>query len=186
MPLLYRVFPYAPAAAATAPGGALYRPPQGGGRLDNPDLYSVLYLGDSAAGAIAEAFGRFSLWSPAMLEGSPSLPGSVRALARYRLSAAARVCDLDDPAQLVKLRLKPSEVVSRDYARTRAWARRLYQRGGWAGIRWWSYYDSGWASCGLWDIEKLALEEVRPLSLDDAALRDAARTITRRIGTGRR
>jgi hypothetical protein len=183
VPTLYRVFPYLPDAGLTEPGGALYRPPAGGGRIDNPDFYSVLYLGDSAAGAVAEAFGRFPEWTPAILVGSPSLSQSVRALACYHLPDEVRVCDLDDPKRLITLGLKPSDVVSRDYARTRAWARGIYERGEWAGIRWWSYYDSRWASFGLWAIEQLILEEVKMLTLGDAALRDAAHTIIRRVTT---
>ena len=89
--------------------------------------------------------------TPAILRGSPSLPGSVRAIARYRLADDAPVCDLDDPAQWLRLGLRPSEVVSRNYARTRAWARRVYELERWIGVRWWSYYEPGWASIGLWD-----------------------------------
>ena len=85
MPTLHRVFPYLASAAADKPGGALYLPPRGNGRLDNPGAFSVLYLSDAGAGAIAEAFGRFPEWSAAMLEGSPSLPGSHRAIARLNL-----------------------------------------------------------------------------------------------------
>lgn len=181
MPTLYRVFPHLPGAAPTTPGGALYLPPQSGGRIDNPDLYAVLYLGSSAAGAIAEAFGRFPEWTPGMLEGSPGLPGSVRAIASYRLREDVRVCDMDDPAQLLALGLKPSDIVSRDYTRTRAWARRVYEQGTWAGIRWWSYYHPEWTSFGLWDLRRLALVDVRALRLDDAAMQEAVRAITRRI-----
>lgn len=181
MPTLYRVFPHLAGVAPTAPGGALYLPPQSGGRIDNPELYTVLYLSDCAPGAIAEAFGRFPEWTPPMLEGSPSLPGSVRAIASYRLREEARVCDMDDPAQLLALAVKPSDIVSRDYARTRAWARRIYEQGVWAGIRWWSYYHPEWASFGLWDLRRLALVDVRTLHLDDSALREAARVITRRV-----
>ena len=183
MPALYRVLPYVSSAPPLEPGGALYRPGIGGGRIDNPDLYAVLYLGDSAAGAVAEAFGRFPEWTAAMLHGSPSLPGSIRALARYRLPDEVRLCDLDDPKRLTALLLKPSDVVSRDYLRTRAWSRRVYAQGDWAGIRWWSYYDSRWASVGLWAIEQLVLEEVKILSLDHPAILDAARTIIRRVTT---
>lgn len=46
--------------------------PRRGGCLDNPDLYSVLYLSGAAAGAIAESFGRFPEWSQAILAGSPA------------------------------------------------------------------------------------------------------------------
>jgi len=156
-------------------------PPQGGGRLDNPELYSVLYLSDSAAGAIAEAFGRFPEWNSAVLAGSPSLPGSFRAVARYQLSDRVPLCDLDDPAQLIRLNLRPSEVVVRDYFRTRVWARRIYDQRKWSGVQWWSYYDSEWTSIGLWDVSKLSISDVEILSLDHPALVEAARIVVRRI-----
>jgi hypothetical protein len=185
VPTLYRVFPYLRSAAEDEPGGALYVSAQGGGRLDNAADYTVLYLSDAAAGAIAEAFGRFSEWTAAILEGSPSLPGSARAIARFQLPEAAPICNLDDPAQLGALGLPPSDVVSRDYTRSRAWARRIYEQGRWIGVRWWSYYDPQWASFGLWEIGQLELEDVRLLRLDDAAIQDAGRIIARRI-VGRR
>jgi hypothetical protein len=182
VPAYYRVFPFLADAPARQPGGALYIPPQtGGGRLDNPDLYSVLYLGNSPAGAIAEAFGRFPEWSPAILRGSPSLTGSLRALARYELDPHEPLCDLDEPRQLVRLRLRPSDVVSRDYARTRAWARRIFESEAWAGVSWWSYYDPRWTSVGLWKTDRLSLAAVRELRLEDTDLLDAARIIVRRV-----
>lgn len=181
MPILYRVLPFHAKAAPDEPGGALYVPSQGGGRLDNPELYAVLYLSDAAPGAIAEAFGRFPEWSPAIVAGSPGLPGSVRAIASYRLPDDAPLCDLDDPDVLRDLRLRPSDVVSRDYSRTRSWARRIYEQRLWVGVRWWSYYDPRWASVGLWELKELTLQEVRPLRLNDPALIEASRTIVRRI-----
>lgn len=161
-------------------------PRQGGGRLDNPQLYSVLYLSNSPAGAIAEAFGRFPEWTAALLEGSPSLPGSFRAIARYQLSDRVAVCNLDDPAQLLRLNLRPSEIVVRDYACTRAWAQRIYEQRKWSGAAWWSYYDSRWSSIGLWDISKLSLADVEILSLEHPALVEASLAITRRIIEPRR
>jgi hypothetical protein len=178
---LYRVFPFIASVAPDEPGGALYVPPQGGGRLDNPGVYSILYLSDAPAGAIAEAFGRFPEWNEAILEGPPSLPGSARALARFHLPDDAPICNLDDPALLQTLGLRPSDIVTRDYARSREWARRIYQQERWLGARWWSYYDSQWASFGLWDISRLKLEDVRLPRLDDPALVAASRTIARRI-----
>lgn len=85
-----------------------------------------------------------------ILAASPSLPGSVRALARYRLSDDEPLYDLDNPEQLQALRLRPSEVVSRDHTRTRAWVRRIYDQHRWIGARWWSY-DPRWLSVGFWD-----------------------------------
>ena len=181
MPALYRVFPHSTSSAKDEPGGALYLPPQGGGRIDNPGTYSVLYLSDTAAGAIGEAFGRFPEWTPAVLEGSPSLPGSARALARYRLAEDALICDLDNPEQVLALGLRPSDIVSRDYTRTRAWARRIHEHRRWSGVRWWSYYDPAWSSFGLWDIKHLTLDEVTLLRLDHPALLEANRSIVRRV-----
>jgi hypothetical protein len=181
MIFVYRVLPFLASASHEDPGGALHVPPQGAGRLDAPDRYSVLYVSDAAAGAIAETFGRFPEWAPAMLAGSPALPGSVRALATYRLTTETRVCDLDDPAQLLARNLRPSDVVSREYSRTRGWARRVHGERRWIGVRWWSYYDARWASMGLWDVGGLALDTVRPLRLDDPALVEASRIIVRRI-----
>lgn len=181
MPDLYRVFPFLANAPHDEPGGPLHIPPSGGGRLDNPDLFSVLYLGDSAAGAVAEAFGRFPEWTPAMLPGPAALPGSIRALARYRLRDESLLCDLDDPRQLLALALRPSDVVSRDYTRTRAWARRIYLQRAWAGARWWSYYDPRWASVGLWATAGLTLKHFEPLGIDHPALLEAGGIILRRI-----
>ena len=74
-----------------------------------------------------------------------------------------------------------SNVVSRDYTRSRAWALRVYERKLWAGIRWWSYYDSMWASLGLWETGKLTLTDITPLTLDNPNLLIAGRTIARRV-----
>jgi hypothetical protein len=183
---LFRVLPYFASAVPDEPGGPLYLPPQGGGRIDNPGTYSVLYLSDSPAGAVAEAFGRFPEWTAAILEGPPVLPGSRRALARYTLKSAEAICNLDDAKQLVALGLRPSDVVSRDYSVSRAWARRVFdQKTGeqkkWIGVCWWSYYSPKWSSYGLWDLRGLAFEDVMPLRLDHPAMVEASNTIVRRI-----
>jgi hypothetical protein len=179
----FRVFPYLPGSALAETGGPLYLPQQGAGRIDNPALYSVLYLSNSEAGAIAESFGRLPEWSAAMLAGHPAMPGSTRAVATFTFSHPDRICDLDDPAQLQSLDLRPSQVVSRDYAVTRAWARHLYRLGRWQGVSWWSYYDSRWTSIGLWNLDGLTVETIRPISIEDAALGEAGRVIARRIVT---
>ena len=181
MAALFRVFPSVPTAATGEPGSPLYVPPPGAGRLDNPDLFSTLYLADSAAGAIAEAFGRFPEWTAAMLHGPSALPGSARALAAYHLPGENRLCDLDDPRQLLALGLRPSGVVSRDYTKTRAWARRIFEQRDWSGVRWWSYYDPRWFSIGLWTTDPLTVRHVEPLHLKHPAMLEAARIIARRI-----
>jgi len=179
--LLYRVFPYLEGGNIFEPGGALYMPPQGGGRADNPDHYSVVYAGDSEAGAIAEAFGRFPEWGQSMLNGSPSLPGSHRALATFSLAADIAICNLDDPAQLVELSLRPSQVVTREYRTSQDWSLAIFERNRWNGVKWWSYYDSRWYSYALWDHADLAPTSIRSIHLDDVALAEAAEVLTRRI-----
>jgi len=123
--------------------------------------------------------------APEVLEGSPNLPGSVRVIARYLLPETVRVCNLDEPRQLLKLKLRPSQVVSRDYTVTRDWARRIHEQRQWAGVRWWSYYDSRWSSHGLWDLRSLVLDEIRVLRLDDPSLLEASKIIARRVHTDR-
>ena len=116
-----------------------------------------------------------------MLLGAPSFAGSVRALARYHVPDGAPICNLDDARQLVSLELRPSDVVTRDYTRSRACAKGIYLRREWIGVRWWSYYDPKWASIGLWDTRRVRLDEVERLDMDNPALIEASRTIVRRI-----
>src|SRR5260221_472748 len=80
------------------------------------------------SGASEEGLGYGAVGTPAILKGSPSLPGSTRAIARFQLADAARVCNLDDAGQLEELGLRPSDVVTRDYVRSRVWARQIYEQ----------------------------------------------------------
>src|SRR5260221_3031762 len=85
---LFRVYPHAPTAAPGDPGHALHVPPvQGGGLIDNPGLYRVLYAGDSPAGAVAERFGNLGIWTDAMFESGGALSGTTLALAEYEATA---------------------------------------------------------------------------------------------------
>lgn len=180
MPTLYRVVPYLPTARKGRPGHPLYVPPStGASRIDNPGVYDTLYLGGDPRCAIAEAFGWAPRWSAGLLRGTPSLPGSVRALVTLDLPAAAAVCDLADAARLVGLGLRPSRVVTRDRALTQAWARALFETGAYAGVRWWSYYDPDWGSVGLWDTTALSVTDVAVLTVDHPAFTDAAAAIVR-------
>jgi hypothetical protein len=180
---LYRVFHHLPNARITASAGALYVPSQGAGRLDNPEVYKVLYLGDSPAGVVAEVFGRRYQWEPGMFRGLPMLPGSAHALATYEVPDQYAICDLDDPHQLIEVELRPSRVITRDYEVTQAWALDLYRRGRWSGVRWWSYYDSRWMSIGLWDLTSIQCVETAPLTLEHPAVLEASSVLGRVIGT---
>lgn len=165
MTSLYRVLPYLRGARAGTPGHPLFVPHStGAARVDNPGQYDVLYLGDTAAGAIAEAFGWAPRWDASLFRGIPALRGSVRALAAYELADdRAAVCDLDDAQRLVDLGLRPSQVVTRDRSVTQRWAADIHGRGSFAGVRWWSYYDPRWGSYGLWDVSALRVASVTVL-----------------------
>ena len=180
-PNVFRVFPWLRGAADTDPGGALYVPPQGAGRFDNPAQYEIFYAAESPEAAIAEAFGRFPLWTGSMLGGIPALPGSVHALATYGLDDAATLFDLDDARNLVALKLRPSDVVNRDYTVTQALALRIFTTATVSGLRWWSYYNPAWASNGVWDKAALTLADVRALSITDPTVVSTARAIFRLI-----
>lgn len=183
----YRVFPYLTNAAQEDPGGVFYRTPGGKNRADSPTpgVYRCLYVGDTAAGSIAETFGRFETWDRDLIEAyscAPSLPGSRFALATYDLPAGIAVRSLDDAHALVSEGLRPSEVVTRDRAVTQAWSAKIHSTSFYAGVMWWSYYDSGWQSAALWDIAALTLVgSPRLLSIADPDVRSAATAIVRRL-----
>lgn len=179
---LYRVLPYLEAAKDGQPGHPAYVPHStGASRIDNPDIYDVLYLGDDPACAVAEAFGWAPRWNAGLLRGTPSLPGSVRGLVRYHLPDGAGLCDLDDASRLVDLGLRPSRVVTRDRTVTQDWARELYNTSEFSGVRWWSYYNPDWGSVGLWDIAALTVTDVAILTTDHPAFVAAAAAIIRVI-----
>lgn len=184
---LYRVFPHLANSAEDEPGGALFRPPGGKNRADSPvpGTYRCLYLGDSPEGGIAEAFGRFDTWDSAVVEAdpaTPSIPHSRFAMATYELSQDVSVRTLDDARALLDEGLLPSQVVTRDRAVSQAWAARIYDTRRYAGVGWWSYYDSAWQSLALWDIRRLTLTGApRALQIGDVEVKRAASTIFRRL-----
>lgn len=173
---LYRVFPHDPNVGAHEPGGALFSAPCANNRLSNPSLFSELYFSDSPVGAVAEAFGRLDVWSSTVLERN----GRRYALAAYEFNDEERLCDLDDAARLLALRLKPSRVVARDRRVTQAWAARIYGMRKWSGIAWWSRYDSRWQSVGIWDRKRVTVVgETEELTLEHPMITEAATILPR-------
>lgn len=179
---LYRVFPWIESAASDEAGGVFFVPPQGTGRIDNPEHYGVLYASDSAAGAIAEAFTRNPYrmhWTPRMLR--PRLPDAVTAIAEITPRASdILLCDLDEPQQLAAQALKPSNVITRERTATQTWALHIFEQRRFAGIRWWSCHESRWGAVGWWNVQSLRKSTVtiQPLSLGDESLQEAARTLS--------
>ena len=61
------------------------------------------------------------------------------------------VVDLDEPRVLVRERLRPSVVATRQREVTQPQALALFERGA-AGMRWWSTFESLWANVTLFDV----------------------------------
>ena len=182
--LVHRVFPCLPSASAGEPGHPLYEHhPQRGGRIDHPDYY-VWYTSPQPEAAIGETFGNLGTWDASMFD-VPFIPGARRALGIYRLPDDLRILDLDDPAQLLRLGLRPSQVVARNLAVTQAWGHRIWSERDphqpssrrWQAVQWWSYHRPVWTVLASW--ERPALVEVEPLDLSHRAVREAAEALIR-------
>ncbi|MDG3017236.1 RES domain-containing protein [Speluncibacter jeojiensis] len=181
--LVYRVFPYLPDAAPGEPGHPLYEHrPQRGGRIDHPDYY-VWYLSRLAEAACGETFGNLARWEESMFE-FPMLPGARRALGVFELPDDLRILDLDDPAQLVRLGLRPTQIVTRNLAVTGAWGHRMWSETdphapgrSWQAVSWWSYHRPQWSVLASWSRPEMV--RVEPLSLDHPAVIDSAKALYR-------
>ena len=177
---LFRVFPWDARAEAGAPCSSSFVPAQqGSGRFDLAES-PVLYLGESADHAVAEALQGF--------RGRPFLESALRRFGR-RLALvqiglpyeiASRLVDLDDPAQLLTLGLRPSDVMSDERARTRAIAARVHASGA-SGLRWWSKLSGDWHGVVLFlshaPIHRLVLGVPEPLSPSHPAVVGACRQL---------
>jgi RES domain-containing protein len=173
--ILHRCFAWDRRAAPDEPGGGLWFPRayQGDGRHDNPDSYGCLYLAERAVSAVVEQLARFrgSVLVPQVLVRR----GRPLALARLELDDDATLIDLDAPMVLHAHALRPSVVATRQRDITQPQARVLYEAGA-DGIRWWSTFEALWANVTVFDraAPRLRLAVVRPLSAEDAAVREAA------------
>jgi RES domain len=140
---LYRVFPWDAAATDGEPFSPEFIPShQGSGRFDLRDG-AVLYLGESPEHPVAEVLQGF--------RGREFQAGMLRrfrqplALVEIRVpdELAERLVDLDDPAQLIRFSLRPSDVASDDRRRTTAIAAEVHESGA-TGLRWWSKLSGDW------------------------------------------
>ncbi|MFW0784544.1 RES domain-containing protein [Gordonia sp. CPCC 206044] len=157
--------------------------PQLGGRIDHPD-YHVWYVSRLAEAACGETFGNLREWSEDMFE-FPQLPGARRALGTFRLPDELRVLDLDDPAQLSRLGLRPSQVVVRNLTVTQRWGHEIYSETNalgeraWDAVSWWSYHRPQWTVLASWlRPEVVAVDDLTPTH---PAIVDAADTLLRPI-----
>lgn len=174
--ILYRCFAWNERARADQPDSPLWFPRvfQGDGRHDNPDAYGCLYLTDREASGVIEQLSRFR--GQRLIEAMLLRRGFPLALAAIELPDDSELIDLDDPAVLRRRRLRPSQVATRDRSITQPQALAAYRETEAAGLRWWSVFESLWANYTIFDrtASKLRVEDLRTLSLDDAAVAEAA------------
>ena len=71
--------------------------------------------------------------------------------------------------------------MNRDYTLTQTLALQIFTTSTSSGLRWWSYYNPAWANNGVWNTPTLTVLGIQPLSITDAMLVNAARTISRLI-----
>jgi hypothetical protein len=175
--ILYRCFAWDERAHEQDPDGPLWFPRiyQGEGRHDNPDLYGCLYLSDQALSTVVEQLARFR--GQRLLSSLLRRRGLPLALAKLELDNRAELVDLDDPVVLRRERLRPSRVATRQRSMTQPQARMLHDRHpNTAGLKWWSIYEALWMNVTMFDraADKLRLVSVRPLTIDDPAVVEAA------------
>ena len=181
---LHRCFAWNPQAPDQGPDTPLWVPRQyqGEGRHDNPDRYGCLYLADRAVSSVVEQLARFRgqrLTAPLLRR-----RGLPLALAELELGDAAELVDLDEPAVLLRERLRPSVVATRHRDVTQPQAHALYEKHpAAAGLRWWSTFESLWANVTVFDraAPQLRLRSVHELALDEPALAEAADFFALRI-----
>jgi hypothetical protein len=180
---VYRVFPFDEGAAPNDRGGALFVPPSSGfGRIDNPDLYDVLYVAKFPEAAVAEVFGRLGVWRAATFQHGSGLP---YAIASYEVAASSDIFNLNDIDALRSIGVtRPTDIVTRDRATTQAWATAIFGLKRYAGAQWWSYYDPDWPVLGLWERRDLTVTDApRILTAASPVVQSAAAAIVRQITT---
>jgi hypothetical protein len=175
--ILYRCFPWDLRGRSRSAGGPLWFPRewQGEGRHDNPSVYACLYVTDSEQAAVVEQLADFrgSRFVESMLERN----GFPLALAAIELAEDRELLDLDEPRILLRQRLRPSLVATKDRSVTQPQALRLYRsHPDLAGLRWWSTHEALWANVTVFDRARtsLRLGDVHTLSPADRSVRAAA------------
>jgi hypothetical protein len=174
---LYRCFAWRAGAADDQPDGPLWFPRifQGDGRHDNPGVYGCLYLSDRPESCIAEQLAAFR--GQRLMASMLRRRGLPLALARLEIRDKATLIDLDEPSVLLRERLRPSHVATRDRAVTQPQALALYRchpRA--AGLRWWSSWEALWSNVTVFERAATGLQaiEVTELTLDHPNLLEAA------------
>jgi hypothetical protein len=147
--LLWRCFPWDPAAPDGAPFSIRYLVPgQTVGRFDLRDRPPVRYLAESPEHAIGEILAPFrgTTFHPSYLRQG----GRRLALVEVTLASSLvdRIPDCTNPEVLGVLGIRPDDLAHHNRPVTQAIARRLHDRGNEtgapAGLRWWSALTGAW------------------------------------------
>jgi hypothetical protein len=167
-------------------GGPLHvaRDRQGAGRHDNPDRYGALYLSGLPESAVAERIQGLRGQVLTNLD-FRRRDGSRLALAVLDDSAVTGIVDLDDPSELARRDVRPSQVATRKRDITQPMALSLYRERV-PGFSWWSTLEATWANTTLF-VERVARRlraaaEPELLSVDHPAVRAAADVLGVRLG----
>ena len=167
-----------PGAPPTESGGALYvdRALQGKSRHDNPTQFAALYTSRQPESAVAERIRGFQGRTMTDLQFQRT-DGRRYALAVLEDAAVTDVVDLDDPAELVRLDFRPSQVATRDRATTQRIAMTIFEEGA-SGLVWWSVLEGSWLNVTLFaerTVERLSVTgEPEPLSVTHPLVMAAA------------
>ncbi len=175
--IVHRCFAWSARARTDEQDGPLWVPRtfQGDGRHDNPDVYGCLYLTGAEVSAVVEQLARFRTQrlQTALLR-RRGLPLALAALA---LDDGAEIVDLDDARVLVRERLRPSAVATRQRQVTQPQARALHTKHPRAAaLRWWSTFEASWVNYTVFDraVATLSIVDVRALTMEDDSVVAAA------------
>jgi hypothetical protein len=173
----WRVFPWDADAAEAEPLSASWVPPsQGQGRFDLPATPAgVIYLAETPEHAVAETIQHYR--GQSLAEADLRFAGHPLALVAVQVPppVAERIVDLCDPAELVRLGLRPDDTASANRRTTQGIAAGIHASG-YAGLRWWSALGGDWHMLVLFRDrlgDALAFGQPEPLTLAHEVVRRA-------------
>jgi hypothetical protein len=142
----------------------VHREGQRRGRFDNRDLYGALYVAATPAGAIGERFASLSRWSRSMLATGVPAGGEYRLATLYLDEDAHPLVDFNDTNELEARKLRPRDVVERNWPKTQRIARDVFNEPhDWSGITWWSTHRANWTLHVLWIHDDVTVDRVEEL-----------------------
>jgi hypothetical protein len=183
--MLYRVFPMLPGASPTQDGGPLFvdRSLQGSGRHDNPNVFAALYVSREPESAVAERVKWFQ-GRTLTNEHLHRADGRSYALAALDDRGLDGVVDLDDPRELLRLGVRPSQIATHTRSVTQRIATAIFE-GGASGLGWWSTIEASWPNLTLFaerSIDRLVVAgDPEPLSVDHSMVVAAAEFLDVRL-----